>query len=127
VVARRDFRQLQVWAKAHQLALASYRSTGAFPAAEQFSMTSQVRRAAVSVPANIAEGCGRGGNELSRFCTIAFGSATEIEYLFLLAHELGYLSDSDYETLTELAKEVQRMLNAFIRSLEPTARQAPSG
>lgn len=87
----RDFRQLKVWAKAHSLTLAVYRATAAFPREEQYGLTSQLRRAAASIPTNLAEGCGRYGDaELARFVGIAAGSASEVEYLLMLARDLKY-------------------------------------
>src|ERR1043166_5306871 len=85
----KDFRNLKVWEKAHQLALALYPITASFPGQEAYGLASQIRRAASSIPSNIAEGCGREGDpELARFCIIARGSATELEYLLLLAAEV---------------------------------------
>ena len=73
-----DFKTLLVWQKAHQLTLAVYPATRTFPSGELYGLTSQIRRACASIPANIAEGCGRGGDmELARFCVIAMGSASE--------------------------------------------------
>ncbi|MCC6791593.1 MAG: four helix bundle protein, partial [Thermomicrobiales bacterium] len=89
----RNFRELKVWEKAHRLTLATYQSTAIFPREETFGLTSQIRRAASSVPANIAEGCGRGGGDLVRFCRIAAGSASELQYHLLLARDLGYLAE----------------------------------
>jgi four helix bundle protein len=114
----RDFRQLKVWEKAHGLALEIYRATKEFPAEERFGLTSQLRRAAVSVPSNIAEGCGRSGErELSQFTSIAAGSASEVEYQLLLAHDLGYLTTEHYRTLDNKTNEVKRMLNSFLLKL----------
>ena len=85
----KDFRNLKVWEKAHQLALALYPITASFPRQEAYGLASQIRRAASSIPSNIAEGCGREGDpELARFCIIARGSATELEYQLLLARDL---------------------------------------
>jgi four helix bundle protein len=82
-----DFRKLKVWRMSHDFTLAVYEATAAFPKEELYGLTSQVRRAAASVPANIAEACGRGGNaEFARFIRIAMGSASELEYHLLLAH-----------------------------------------
>lgn len=90
----RDFREIKVWHKAHGLTLDIYRSTAIFPREELYGLTSQLRRASSSIPANIAEGCGRGGNaELARFLQIGMGSASELEYHILLAHDLTYLPD----------------------------------
>ena len=85
----KDFRQLKVWERAHQLTLAVYRATTTFPRDETYGLSSQIRRAASSIPSNIAEGCGRDGDaELSRFCQMARGSASELEYQLLLARVL---------------------------------------
>jgi four helix bundle protein len=89
----KDFKRLDVWREAHELVLRSYRATATFPKTETFGLVSQIRRCAASVPANIAEGCGRtGNNELHRFLQIALGSVNELEYHFLLAHDLPYLN-----------------------------------
>jgi four helix bundle protein len=86
----RDFRKLMVWQKAHQLTLGIYELTANFPRDEVYGLTSQVRRAAASIPANVAEGCGRDGDtELARFLRIAMGSANELEYHLILARDLG--------------------------------------
>ena len=114
----RDFRELKVWDKAHQLTLAVYAATKSLPKEEMYGLTSQVRRAASSIPANIAEGCGRTGEpELARFCGIAFGSANELEYHLLLARDLGYLDVVTYDRLNRDTIEVKKMLAAFITSL----------
>jgi len=98
----KDFHQLKVWEKAHLLTLALYHATTSFPAEETYGLTSQMRRAAVSIPSNIAEGCGRDGDpELARFCTIARGSASELEYQLLLARDLNLIPSSVYEELAQ--------------------------
>ena len=82
----KDFHELKVWQKAHQLTLAVYRITAAFPREERYGLTSQLRRACSSIAANLAEGCGRNGDaEFARFCSMAMGSASETEYHLLLA------------------------------------------
>ena len=114
----RDYRELKVWERGHELTLEVYRVTRAFPKDELYGLVSQVRRAASSVPANIAEGCGRTGDkELARFMTIASGSAFELDYHFLLARDLGYLQDEVYQALHTSVTEIRRMLNAFIQKL----------
>jgi four helix bundle protein len=113
-VQGRDFRKLHVWQKAHQVVLFAYRITTSFPREEAFGLTSQIRRSAASIPANIAEGCGRGGNELSRFCRIAVGSASELQYHLLLARDLGYLEEQSFERIQTQANEVERMFSVFI-------------
>jgi four helix bundle protein len=123
------FRDLKVWEKAHRLALDVYRATAAFPREEIYSLTSQIRRAATSVPANIAEGCGRNGpNELRHFFEMAMGSASELEYHLLLTRDLGFLKDDSYILLHDSVCEVKRMLAAFlqkVRSATPASKKCP--
>jgi four helix bundle protein len=108
-----------VWQKSHALTLEVYRATGAFPGDERFGLTSQTRRAASSIPANLAEGCGRDGNaELARFAHIAMGSASELEYHLLLAHDLGYVQEGEYKLIVSQTVEVKRMLAVFIQRLK---------
>jgi len=115
----RDFRKLQVWEKAHRMALAIYKATAGFPRAEVYGLVSQMRRAAVSIPANIAEGCGReGGAELGRSVKIAMGSASELEYELLLAHELGFIAPEGHQQLSNAIEEIKRMLTAFAQKLK---------
>src|SRR4051812_4467658 len=122
-----DFRNLRVWQRAHQLTLEVYGETRAFPKEEGYRLTNQLRRAAASVPANIAEGCGRNGDaELARFLTIAKGSASELDYLLLLAHDLGYLKPPRYEQLAEEVHGISRMLANFVDRLRhPTTAPPP--
>ncbi len=116
-----DFHTLKVWEKAHQLTLDVYRATVGFPKEELYGLTSQIRRASSSIPANIAEGCGRGGNpELKQFLNIALGSASELEYHLLLARDLNYLNTSDYEHLANSTVEVKKMLTALIGKVKTT-------
>jgi four helix bundle protein len=103
----KDFRQLQVWEKSHQLALAIYKATKEFPKEELYGLTSQIRRASMSIPTNIAEGCGRGTDpDFARFLQIAMGSASETEYQLLLARDLDLLQND--------VEEVKRMLASLI-------------
>ena len=114
----KDFRNLKVWEKAHQLTLALYRITASFPREEAYGLTSQIRRAASSIASNIAEGCGREGDaELARFCIIARGSASELEYELLLARDLKLIQLKDYETLSEQTVEIKRMLTVLVQKL----------
>jgi four helix bundle protein len=115
----KNFRDLQVWNKAHQLTLKSYMATQIFPKQELYGLTSQIRRCASSIAANIAEGCGKRGNaEFGRFLSIATGSASELEYHFLLAHDLHLLSDDDFNELHRDTVEVKRMLASLIQKVE---------
>ncbi len=114
----RDFRELKVWSKAHALTLSVYRMTAVFPREEVYGLTSQTRRCAASIPANIAEGVGRGGRaELAQFLRVARGSASELEYHLLLAHDLGFLKEVDHADATSSVVEVKRMLTSFIQKL----------
>jgi four helix bundle protein len=115
----KDFRSLKVWEKAHSLTLAIYKSTEQFPKQELYSLTNQVQRAAVSIPANIAEGCGKDSDaELKRYFSIAMGSSSELEYLLLLARDLGYLQPNIYQSMQSDLVETRKMLNAFIQKLK---------
>jgi len=114
----KDFRNLKVWQKTHELALAVYKVTLPFPQEEIYGLVNQLRRAASSVPANIAEGCGCNGNrEFARFLGIALRSASETEYHLLLSRDLGYLNIKIYEELNNQVTEVKRMLTGFIQKL----------
>jgi len=114
-----DFRKLQVWQKGHQLVLAVYRDTRRFPKEEIFALTNQTRRSAVSICANIAEGCGRQTNsELSHFMHIAMGSACELEYHLLLARDLGMLVIDRHKQLATDLAEVKRMLTSLIQKVK---------
>jgi four helix bundle protein len=114
----RDHRKLRAFELADELALAIYRHTISFPRDEQFGLTSQLRRAAVSVPSNIVEGCARDSlADYIRFLGIAHGSAHEVEYQVSLARRLRYLDDTKAQELAELAIETCKVLNGLIRSL----------
>jgi four helix bundle protein len=114
----KDFRQLKVWQRAHQLVLEIYRISTNFPAEETYGLKAQIRRAATSIPSNIAEGCGRNGDtEFARFCWIATGSASELEYQLLLARDILLLEPHDYEELLRQTTEIKRMLTALIQKL----------
>src|SRR5260370_32755678 len=114
----KDFRELKVWAKAHQMVLTWYKLTAGFPKHEIFGIVSQIRRFSSSIPANIAEGCGRIGNsELHRFLQIACGSANELENHFLLARDLGYLPHEDHERVHKQLLQMKRMLVALTRKV----------
>lgn len=113
-----DFRNLKVWEKAHTLTLDVYRGTRDFPADERYGLTSQLRRSSASVPANLAEGCARGGDiDFARYVNVAAGSASETDYHLLLARDLGYLPEPVYKPLFEQVSEIKRMLNSFERTL----------
>ena len=114
----RDFHRLKVWARAHRLALDVYRATRAFPKDELYGLTSQMRRSASSICANIAEGCGRGKRpDFARFLDIAMGSASELEYHMLLAADLDLLPRTGFGALTAAVIEVKRMLAGLLRKV----------
>ncbi|HXP86454.1 MAG TPA: four helix bundle protein [Bryobacteraceae bacterium] len=120
----KDFKDLRVWQKSHALTLAIYRVTQRFPKEEMYGLTSQIRRAAVSAAANIAEGCGRRSDrEFRRFLQIARGSASELEYHLLLARDLRFPSAQEYTSVQAAVAEVQRMLTALVKSLTPQATE----
>lgn len=110
-----NYKDLKVWEKAHLFTLKIYEASLAFPKEELYGLSSQWRRSAASIPANIAEGCGKKSNqELAHFLNIALGSANESEYFLLLSKDLKYLAEEKYEELTILINEVKAMLIALI-------------
>lgn len=114
----KDFRDLQVSQKAHGLTLEGYHASQTFPKEELYSLTSQLRRSTMSIPSNIAEGCGRSGDaEFARFLQIAMGSASEAEYQILLATDLKYLTEDDGMKLIDGTQEVKRMISGLLRRL----------
>ena len=116
----KDFRELKVWEKSHHLTLAVYQETRTYPKEELYGLTSQTRRAASSVPTNIAEGCGRGTDpDFARFLQMAMGSANELDYHLLLARDLEMLRVEAYDGLLQSLMEVKRMLAALIRTVNP--------
>jgi four helix bundle protein len=123
----KDFKELKVWHKAYDLALTIYEASRSFPREEMYGLTSQLRRAAVSIGANIAEGCGRRSDgELVRFLQIARGSSSEVEHHLLLARDLKFLQGSTHQDIEKRLQEVQRMLTSLVSSIQetPAARAA---
>ena len=122
-----DFKKLAVWSKSHELTVELYRRTASFPSNEKYEIVSQIRRAASSIGANIAEGCGRGGDgELGFFLKVAQGSASELENHLLLARDLGYVTAADYADIEMRLREVGRMLAAFGTTIAAAKRAATS-
>jgi len=114
----KDFKELNVWGKAHVLTKRIYQSTATFPREELYGLTSQMRRACASVPTNIAEGCGRNGDaELARFLERAMGPASELEYPRLLTHDINLINSSDHSDLANEVIEVKQMLASLIKKL----------
>jgi four helix bundle protein len=115
----KDFKKQKVWQKSHRLALDIYKVTASFPREELYGLSQQLRRSCASIPANIAEGCGRNSEaDFSRFLQIAMGSAAELEYHLLLSHDLEFINDYDYENLSKETVEIKQMLSSFIKKLK---------
>lgn len=114
-----DFKKLKVWQKSHELALRVYQHTSGLPKSELYGLTSQIRRATTSIPANIAEGCGRDSKaDMARFLQITGGSACEVECFLLLARDLSLLQGSTREELLQNVAEVRRMLSSLVSKLK---------
>lgn len=115
----KDFRDLRLWEEAHQLTLTIYQTTASFPCEELYGLSSQMRRCSMSIGANIAEGCGkRGNNEFQRYLGIAAGSASELDYELLLAKDLGYLDSAKYSPLRQDLLRLRKMLSALMQNVE---------
>ena len=118
-----DFHDIQVWQKAYDLTLKIYKSTESFPKHEIYGLTGQIRRAAISIPCNIAEGCVKNSDaDFARFLDIAIGSASEVECQLLPARDLKYLEKQKYQELNNEIVEIKRMLTSFIKTLRKTQR-----
>ena len=116
---KRGYRDLLTWQRAYELSLQVYRSTATWPREELYGLTSQIRRAAVSVAANIAEGYDRSSrNEYIHFLSIARGSLAEVETFILLARDLGYMPPDDANALIELQDEAGKLLRGLARSVQ---------
>ena len=114
----RDFKKLKIWQRSHQLALDVYKATEKFPKSEQYGLMSQMRRSAVSIPSNIAEGCGKEGQaEFARYLRIAMGSASELEYQLILSHDLRYLPGESFHTLEDEVTQLKKMLVVFTKRI----------
>ncbi len=115
----KNYKDLNVWQKSYELCLKVYRITAKFPNEERYGLTSQIRRSAVSIPSNIAEGYGRKTTaDYVRMLYISYGSVCELETQILLAGDLGYIEKSELDTAKENIAEIERMLKALIKSLE---------
>jgi len=115
----KDLRNLKVWEKAHCLTLAVYKATSRFPRQELFGLTSKMGRCSASIGANIAEGCGKLGNhEFQRYLQIASGSASELDYHFLLARDLGFFEDMDYRRLAGELLQLRKMLTSLLQKVQ---------
>lgn len=116
-----NFRRLRVWQRAHALTLAIYRSTKSFPASERYGLTAQLRSAAISIAANIAEGCGHASDgSMRRYVQIATGSACEIESELLVARDLDYITATAADDLIGQVVEFRRMLISLLKAMAPS-------
>jgi four helix bundle protein len=115
-----DFEQLLAWQRAHQLVLHVYGLTKTWPASEKFCLIPQIRRAAISIPANIAEGAAKhGAREFRRYLNIALGSRSEVKYMLRLAKDLGYLDPASSDSVASECDELGRLLWGLYRSIKP--------
>lgn len=115
----RNYRELQVWTKAHSLTLELYRLSRLFPKEELYGIVAQLRRAASSIGANLAEGCGRQTQpEFARFVRVAMGSASELDYHLVLARDLGLLNDDGYKQVSKQLTDVRKMLASLLKTIE---------
>ena len=113
-----NYKDLKVWEKAHSFTLKVYEVTRSFPKVEVYSLTNQMRRSACSIPANIAEGCGKNTKpDFANFLNIALGSSNEVEYFLILSKDLSYLNQPNYEILFFLINEIKAMLIALIQKM----------
>ena len=114
-----NYKNYKVWEKSHELVLKIYKTTKGFPESEKYNLVSQINRASVSIPTNIAEGCGRETQkELIRFLYIASGSAHELDYLLLVSSELGFIESSISRSLISEIDEIKKMLAALIKTIK---------
>jgi len=124
--AIKSYRDLLVWQKGIDLVVDAYRATAPFPKSEIYGLTSQIRRAASSIPANIAEGYGRGSRkEYVQFLTVAQGSLKELETHFIVSEKLSYLTAAQTRRLLSETDELGRMLGSLIRKLRPPVATTP--
>lgn len=116
-----NYKDLKVWQKAHLFTLTIYNETKKFPKEELYSLTNQLRRCAASIPANMAEGCGKNTNqEFAHYLNISLGSANESEYFLILCKDLNYLSDENFEFLFSLINEIKGMLISLVNKVRST-------
>lgn len=123
----KDFRTLEVWQLGRDFAVVCYSITGGFPSEEVYGLTSQIRRAAISIPSNIAEGVGRDSDrELLRFLRISIGSVNEIETQIIISQELGFISETDFQNLESSARHLSIKLRNFAARLQKDIEASPA-
>lgn len=114
----RDYKKLMIWERSHALTLDIYKITKSFPKDELYGLTSQIRRAAVSIPTNMAEGSGRDSEvDFKRYLQISMGSACELEYLIFLSNCLEYISEETYEKISTEIESIKKMISSFITKI----------
>lgn len=114
-----NFRELKVWQKGMELSKSIYLVTSTFPTEEKYGLKSQIQRSAISIPSNIAEGCGRtGNNELKHFLSLSLGSAFELETQVILANEFGYTDKNNFELIINQIQEIQKMIIGLYNSIQ---------
>lgn len=115
----RKFKELEVWSLGKELAIEIYKLTEIMPKEEVYGLTSQMRRAGISIPSNVAEGCSRSSNkEFVRFLEISMGSAFELETQLIISQELSYLNNKDVDDINEKINRLQMKTNSFIQSVK---------
>lgn len=115
----KDFRQLRVWEKSHNLVLETYKILDSLPDREKYALSQQIQRSVTSIPTNIAEGCGRGTDaDFSKFLYYSIGSCSEFEYQMLLAKDLEYISIDSYNLFRNKVSEVRKMLIALMKTIK---------
>lgn len=118
-----NYKNYKVWEKSHELVLNVYGLTNSFPKSEQYNLISQMNRASVSIPTNIAEGCGRETQkEFIRFLYFASGSAHELDYLLLLASDLGYIESETSKKIISEIDEIKKMLSSLINTIKSSLK-----
>ena len=117
----RDFQELSIWKRSHQLTLKVYQISTLFPSRELYGLTSQMRRSASSIPTNIAEGCGKSSNaEMKRYLFIAAGSCSELKYKFILSKDLNYIPENLFKELQQEIIVIRKMIYSFIERMPHT-------
>ncbi len=118
-VKKHNYKELKVWQQSKDLVISNYTLTNNFPKSEIFGLVSQIRRSAISIPSNIAEGCGRGTNpQLCQFLDIAYGSSSELETQIIIAYELNFIDKEKYTEITDSISTIQKMIFGFKKTLK---------
>ena len=120
----RDFRKLEIWKRSHKAVLHLYGVTKDFPTEEKYGITNQIRRAGVSIPSNIAEGCGHESKkEFARYLQMAAASTSELQYQLILAYDLGYLQEDQYAELASIIGDLKKMIFVYTKRIRADSIQ----